>query len=143
MTDPTPNDDLFGDVTAFDRNMSVEDARVHDTLCAMQAPCGLVRLTEMMAAAGRRTLRGAAFHPPEVKRVLERLLASGHARRDVQGRVQAAAPHGMARFAEMMLDASRASLWFDAWCRLVQFDQAYSLGFQEEEQLAAAMRLVL
>ena len=25
----------------------------------------------------------------------------------------------------------------------MQFDQAYSLGFQEEEQLAAAMRLVI
>ena len=140
---PKTLDTSVGDVTAFDRHMTPEDALVHDTLCALQAPSGLVRLTEMMAAAGIRTLRGAAFHPPEVKRVLERLLASGHAKRDVQGRVRAAEPHGSARFAEMMRDAPRAKAWFEAWRKLVQFDQAYSLGFQEEEQLSAAMRLVI
>ena len=97
---PTPGSDSpVGDVTAYDRNMTAEDALVHDTLCALQAPTGLVRLTEMIAAAGIRTLRGAAFHPPEVKRVLERLLAGGHVPRDAQGRVRAAAPHGPARFA--------------------------------------------
>ncbi len=140
---PKTLDTSVGDVTAFDRHMTPEDALVHDTLCALQAPSGLVRLTEMMAAAGIRTLRGAAFHPPEVKRVLERLLASGHAKRDVQGRVRAAEPHGSARFAEMMRNAPRAKAWFEAWRKLVQFDQAYSLGFQEEEQLSAAMRLVV
>ena len=140
---PRSPDSVVGDVTAFDRNMTAEDALVHDTLCAMQAPTGLVRLAEMMAAAGIRTLRGAAFHPPEVKRVLERLLAGGHAKRDTQGRVRAAEPHGPARFAEMMRDAPRAKAWFEAWRKLVQFDQAYSLGFQEEEQLSAAMRLVI
>jgi len=132
-----------GDITAYDRNMTVEDALVHDTLCAMQAPTGLVRLTEMMAAAGVRTLRGAAFHPPEVKRVLERLLAGGHVTRDAQGRIRAALPHGAARFAELMRDPQRARAWFDAWRKLVRFEQVYSLGFQEEEQLAAAMRLVV
>ena len=132
-----------GDVTAFDRNMTEDDARVHDTLCAMQAPTGVVRLAEMMAAAGIRTQRGAAFHPPEVKRVLERLLSGGHATRDAQGRVRAAAPQGMARFAEMMADPARAKAWFEAWRKLVQFDHAYSLGYQEEEQLAAALRLVI
>ena len=116
--------------------MGVEDALVHDTLCALQAPTGLVRLTEMMAAAGIRTPRGAAFHPPEVKRVLERLLAGSHATRDPQGRVRAAAPHGPARFAEMLRDPLRAKAWFDAWRKLVQFEHSYSLGFQEEEQLA-------
>ena len=141
---PTPGSDSpVGDVTAYDRNMTAEDALVHDTLCALQAPTGLVRLTEMLAAAGVRTLRGAAFHPPEVKRVLERLLAGGHVLRDAQGRVRAAAPHGPARFAEMMRDPLRGKAWFDAWRKLVHFDQVYSLGFQEEEQLAAAMRLVI
>ncbi len=147
MTTP-PNPPLrpdtgVGDITAYDRHMTAEDALVHDTLCALQAPTGLVRLTEMMAAAGLRTLRGAAFHPPEVKRVLERLLAGGHATRDGQGRVRAAAPHGAARFAEMMRDGARATAWFEAWRKLVQFDKVYSLGFQEEEQLAAALRLVI
>jgi hypothetical protein len=140
---PTLRGSPTGDVTAYDRNMTAEDALVHDTLCALQAPTGVVRLTEMMAAAGIRTLRGAAFHPPEVKRVLERLLAGGHVSRDAQGRVRAAAPHGPARFAEMMRDPQRARAWFDAWRKLVRFDQVHSLGFQEEEQLAAAMRLVL
>ena len=140
---PSSTDADVGDVTAFDRNMTADDARVHDTLCAMQAPSGVVRLTELMAAAGIRTQRGAAFHPPEVKRVLERLLAGGHATRDAQGRVRAALPHGAARFAEMMRDPAQAKAWFDAWRKLVHFDQAYSLGFQEEEQLAAAMRLVI
>ncbi|HYN61263.1 MAG TPA: DEAD/DEAH box helicase [Rubrivivax sp.] len=140
---PPGTDTRVGDVTAYDRHMTAEDAMVHDTLCAMQAPTGLVRLTEMMAAAAIRTARGAVFQPPEVKRVLERLLAGGHAKRDAQGRFSAAAPHGAARFAEMMRDAARAKAWFDAWRKLVQFDQAYSLGFQEEEQLAAALRLVI
>jgi superfamily II DNA or RNA helicase len=139
---PPPSSDV-GDVTAFDRNMTADDAHVHDTLCVMQAPSGVVRLTELMAAAGIRTERGAAFHPPEVKRVLERLLAGGHATRDAQGRVRAAAPQGPARFAEMMRNPARANAWFDAWRKLVHFDHAYSLGFQEEEQLAAAMRLVI
>ncbi len=116
---------------------------VHDTLCALQAPTGMTRLSDMMTAAGLRTARGTAFNPIEVKRVLERLLAGSHATRDSQGRVRAAAPHGPARFAEMMRDPLRAQAWFDAWRKLVQFDQAYSLGFQEEEQLAAAMRLVI
>ena len=42
---PTYSGSPVGDVTAFDRNMTAEDAMVHDTLCAMQAPTGLVRLT--------------------------------------------------------------------------------------------------
>ncbi len=140
---PTYSGSPVGDVTAFDRNMTAEDAMVHDTLCAMQAPTGLVRLSEAMAAAGLRTLRGTGWHPNEVKRVLERLLAAGHATRDAQGRIRAAAPHGTARFAEMMRDPQRARAWFDAWRKLVQFEHVYSLGFQEEEQLAAAMRLVI
>ncbi|MGL6112954.1 MAG: hypothetical protein ACRC2B_22905, partial [Rubrivivax sp.] len=140
---PQPSTAGIGDVTAFDRNMTPEDALVHDTLCAMQAHTGLVRLTEMMAAAGLRTPRGTAFQPPEVKRLLERLLAGGHVTRDPQGRMRAAEPHGPARFVEMMRDAPRAKAWFEAWRKLVNFDQVYSLGFQEEEQLSAAMRLVI
>ena len=135
--------DAAGDVTTLDRNMGVEDAMVHDTLCALQAPTGMTRLSDMMTAAGLRTARGTAFNPMEVKRVLERLLAGSHARRDNQGRVGAAGPHGPARFAQMMREPKRAQAWFDAWRKLVQFEQAYSLGFQEEEQLAAAMRLVI
>ena len=135
--------DAAGDVTTLDRNMGVEDAMVHDTLCALQAPTGMTRLSDMMTAAGLRTARGTVFNPMEVKRVIERLLAGSHATRDSQGRVRAAAPHGLARFAEMMRDPRRAQAWFDAWRKLAQFDQAYSLGFQEEEQLAAAMRLVI
>ena len=86
---PTP----AGDVTTLDRNMASEDALVHDALCALQAPTGLVRLTDFLAAAGIRTQRGAAFHPPEVKRVLERLLAGSHVARDAQGRMRATPPH--------------------------------------------------
>ncbi len=132
-----------GDVTTLDRNMTPEDAQVHDTLCVLQAPTGMTRLSDMMTAAGLRTARGTAFNPAEVKRVLDRLLAGRHAARDHQGRVRAAEPHASARFAQLMRDPARATAWFDAWRKLVQFDQSYSLGFQEEEQLAAAMRLVI
>ena len=83
-----------GDVTTLDRNMTAEDALVHDTLCALQAPTGMTRLSDMMAAAGLRTARGTAFNPAEVKRVIDRLLAGSHAMRDAQGRVRAAEPHG-------------------------------------------------
>ena len=43
----------------------------------------------------------------------------------------------------MMRVPQQAKAWFDAWRKLTDFDRAYSLGFQEEEQLAAAMRLVI
>ena len=123
--------------------MGADDARVHDTLCALQAPVGLTRLSEMMAAAELRTERGSGFNPAEVKRVIDRLLAAGHATRDVQGRVRATLPHGHARWRTLMLEPQQARAWFDAWRKLVNFDRAYSLGFQEEEQLTAAMRLVI
>ncbi|MDE2299862.1 MAG: hypothetical protein KGK18_17055, partial [Burkholderiales bacterium] len=132
-----------GDVTTLDLTMGPDDARVHDTLCALQAPVGLTRLSEMMAAAGLRTERGSGFNPAEVKRVIDRLLAAGHATRDVQGRVRAALPHAQARWRELMRAPQPARAWFDAWRKLVNFDRVYSLGFQEEEQLAAAMRLVI
>ena len=144
---PTPSshavNPIAGDVTTLDRNMTAEDALVHDALCALQAPTGLVRLTEFLAAAGMRTPRGAAFHPPEVKRHLERLLAGSHVERDAQGRLRAAAPHGPARFAAMMRQPAQAQSWYAAWRKLVHFEHSYSLGFQEEEQLAAAMRLLI
>ena len=130
-------------LTALDRTMTSEDALVYDALCALQAPSGSTRVAEMLAAAGVRTERGAAFHQPEVKRLIDRLLAAGHATRDKQGRLSAAAPHGPARFAEMMREPARAEAWFEAWRKLTSFDHTYSLGFQEEEQLAAALRLVI
>ncbi len=132
-----------GDITTLDRTMRTDDAKVHDTLCVLQAPSGVTRLADMMTAAGLRTERGSGFNPVEVRGVVDRLLASGHATRDTQGRVRAAAPHAAARFRALMLDAPSASHWFNAWRKLVNFDQAYSLGFQEEEQLAAALRLVI
>ena len=88
-------------LTALDRTMTSEDALVYDALCALQAPSGSTRVAEMLAAAGVRTERGAAFHQPEVKRLIDRLLAAGHATRDKQGRLSAAAPHGPARFTEI------------------------------------------
>ena len=132
-----------GDVTTIDLTMTPEDATVHDTLCALQAPSGMQRVSDLITAVGGRTARGSAFNPMEVKRVTERLLAAGHATRDNQGRVQATGPHAAERFRSMMLDTVRGTAWFDAWRKLNDFDRAYSLGFQEEEQLAAAMRLVL
>jgi len=71
------------------------------------------------------------------------LLAARHATRDTQGRLRAVSPHAEARFRDMMLDPRQATAWFDAWRELCDFDRAYSLGFQEEEQLAAALRLVI
>ena len=141
--EPNASVATVGDVTDLDRSMGPDDALVHDTLCALQAPSGLTRVSDMMTAAGLRTERGSAFNPTEVRRVIDRLLAAGHATRDAQGRVRAALPHGAARFREMMRPPRRAQAWFEAWCKLIDFDRAYSLGFQEEDQLAAAMRLVI
>ena len=117
-----PNAVTVGDVTALDRTMDADDACVHDSLCALQAPSGLTRLSEMMTAAELRTRRGSAFHPAEVRRVVERLLAAGHATRDPQGRVRATAPHSQQRLREMLLDPVRARAWFSAWRRLNSFD---------------------
>jgi superfamily II DNA or RNA helicase len=136
-------DPAVGDVTTIDLTMTPEDAIVHDTLCALQAPSGMQRVSDLITAVGGRTARGTAFNPMEVKRVMERLMAAGHAKRDTQGRMRATLPHAAERFRSMMLDPVRATAWFDAWRKLNDFDRAYSLGFQEEEQLAAAMRLVL
>ena len=95
--------------------MRADDAQVHDTLCVLQAPSGVTRVADMMTAAGLRTERGSGFNPVEVRGVVDRLLASGHATRDTQGRVRAAAPHASARFRALMLDATSATAWFDAW----------------------------
>ena len=138
-----PTTATVGDITGLDRSMRTEDARVHDTLCALQAPSGLTRVSDMMTAAGLRTERGAAFNPVEVRRVVDRLLAAGHAARDPQGRVRATLPHGGARFRELMHSPQSAQAWFEAWRKLIDFERAYSLGFQEQDQLAAAMRLVI
>ena len=135
--------DAVGDVTRFDATLGRDDALVHDTLCALQAPSGLNRVSEMMAAAGFRTERGTAFDPTEVRGFIDRLLAAGHATRDKQGRISAAQPHGTARFREMMLEPRRAKAWFEAWRVISHFDHGFSLGFQEADQLAAALRLVI
>ena len=79
-----------GDVGARYRTMSHDGALVHDTPCALQAPSSLTRVVEMMAAADLRSQRGSAFNPPEVRRVIDRLLASRHATRDAQDRLRAA-----------------------------------------------------
>ncbi len=123
--------------------MGHDDALVHDTLCALQAPSGLSRVSDMMTAAGLRTQRGTGFSAAEVRRVIDRLLAGGHATRDTQGRLRPASPHGEARFGEMMRAPERAKAWFEAWRALTRFDQIYALGFYEQDQLAAALRLVI
>ncbi|MFZ2650656.1 MAG: hypothetical protein WA210_11190, partial [Burkholderiaceae bacterium] len=126
-----------------DPAMGEDDTSVHDTLCALQAPSGLNRLSETMAAAALRTERGSAFNPAEVRRSVDRLYAAGHVTRDAQARWSAAQPHAGARFRELMLEPRRAKAWFEAWRAVSRFDHAYSLVFQDEEQLAAAMRLVI
>ena len=127
----------------LDRNMGDDDARVHDALCILHAPSGVQRLADLMTAAELRTTRGTRFNPVEVRGHVDRLIAGGHAHRDPQGRLRATAPHAQARFRTLMRDADAARGWFDAWRRLVNFDKAFSLGYQEEEQLAAAIALVV
>ena len=141
--EPAPSVTDAGDLTAHDRTMGRDDALVHDTLCALQAPSGVTRLSDMMEVADLVTQRGTRFNTTEVRRVLDRLIAAGHATRDTQGRVRAVPPHAQARFRDMMLAPKRAAAWFDAWRKLTDFERAYSLGFQEEDQLAAALRLVI
>ena len=89
-----------GDITALDRTMDAEDARVHDTLCALQAPSGVTRVSEMMTAANLVTQRGSSFNPTEVRRVIDRLLAARLATRDTQGRLRAASPQARHAFAK-------------------------------------------
>jgi superfamily II DNA or RNA helicase len=132
-----------GDVQTLDKTMGPDDALVHDALCVMQAPTGMTRLSEMMTAAGLKTAHNTNFNPAEVRKAMDRLLASGHMRRDVQSRSHATAPHGPARFRQLMRDPAQAAMWFEAWRKLTNFDRTYSLGYQEEEQLAAALRLVI
>ena len=141
-TAPAASPPPVGDITAYDRTMDRDDALVHDALCALQAPCGITRVADLMTAAELRTQRGTAFNPMEVRRVVERLIDAQHVVRDAQNRVRAAQPHAGARLREMLRDPQRAAAWFDAWARLVNFDRAYGIGFQDTEQLAAAMRLV-
>ncbi|MEO7150650.1 MAG: SNF2-related protein, partial [Burkholderiaceae bacterium] len=138
-----PSDPPAGDVRTLDRSMGVDDARVHDALCVLHAPTGVQRLADLMMAAELRTERGTRFNPQEVRGHVDRLIESGHAHRDPQGRLRPTAPHAQARFRSLMRDPAAARAWFDAWRRLVSFDRAYSLGFQEEEQLAAAIALVV
>ncbi len=123
--------------------MGADDAQVHDALCILHAPTGVQRLSDLMLAAELRTERGTRFSPQEVRGHVERLIANGHAQRDPQGRLHAAAPHARARLHSLMRDPATARGWFEAWRRLVNFDRAFSLGFQEEEQLAAATALVV
>ena len=126
-----------------DRGLDPDDALVHDTLCALQAPSHVSRVVEMMAAAGLRTQRRTAFNPMEVRRSVDALVAAGHAQRDTQGRVHAVQPAAGERFREMMREPRAAKAWFEAWRDVNRFDHAYTLGYQDEEQLAAAMRLVI
>ncbi|MEO6410575.1 MAG: hypothetical protein ABIO45_17745, partial [Burkholderiaceae bacterium] len=132
-----------GDVRTLDRSMGADDAQVHDALCILHAPTGVQRLADLMTAAELRTARGTRFNPVEVRGVVDRLVAHGHAHRDLQGRLRGTEPHAVARFHSLMRDPVAARGWFDAWRRLVNFDRAFSLGFQEEEQLAAAIGLVV
>ncbi len=130
-------------LAALDVKAGRDEALVWDAICALQAPSGTTRISELLGAAGLRTERGAAFHSPDVKRVTDRLLEAGHVVRDVQGRLVAAAPHGMQRFLEMMREPARGKAWFDAWAKVFSFHHGYSLAFQEEVQLVAALRLVI
>ncbi len=120
-----------------------DDALVHDTLCALQAPSHVSRVAEMMAAAGLRTERNTAFNPMEVRKLIDALVAAGHATRDTQGRICAVQPRAGERFREMMREPRSAKAWFEAWRAVNRFEHAYTLGYQDEEQLAAAMRLVI
>ncbi len=133
-----------GDPAERDRTMRGDDALVYDTLCALQVPSAISRVSEMMAAASLQTGRGTAFNVNEVRLIVDRLRAAGHVTRDAQGRASAAEPHRGTRFREIMLDPRRAKKWFEAWRVVSRFDQSFgSLDFQDEEQLAAAMRLLM
>ncbi|MFN0299261.1 MAG: DEAD/DEAH box helicase [Burkholderiales bacterium] len=124
--------------------MREDDVLVYDTLCALQVPAAISRVVEMMAAASLQTGRGTAFNANEVRLIVDRLRTAGHVTRDAQGRVSAAEPHRGVRFREMMLDSRRAKKWFEAWRVMSHFDHSFgSLDFQDEEQLAAAMRLLM
>ncbi len=131
------------DATRLGSCLGHDIALVHDTLCALQAPSYVTRVAEMLAAAGLRTERGTAFNPMEVRKFVDALVAAGHAKRDTQGRVRAVEPAASERFRDMMLEPRRAKAWFEAWREVNRFDHAYTLGYQDEEQLAAAMRLVI
>ena len=129
-------------VTPLDRAL-VEIDLVYDALCVLQVPTGLNKVSEMMAAAGMRTLRGTSFNAAEVRRCVDQLQAAGRTARDIQGRVCLVQPQAIARFREIMLDSRRAAVWFQGWRAASGFEHPYGLQIREEEQLAAAMRLVI
>ncbi len=119
-------------------------ALAYDTLCAMQVPMGVTRLSEAMAAAGLRTARGTAFTPAELRRSIEHLLAAGLARRDSQSRLFAAAPAAQQRFRELMREPAQARGWFAAWRTLHDFDRGrYGMAFLDDAQVVASMRLLI
>ncbi len=131
------------DATRLRQGFARDDALTYDTLCALQAPAHVSRVAEMMAAAGLRTELNTPFNPTDVRRLVDALVSAGHAQRDTQGRVRAVQPGAGERFREMMREPSSAKAWFEAWRDVNRFDHAYTLGYQDEEQLAAAMRLVI
>jgi superfamily II DNA or RNA helicase len=124
-------------------DLNTDDAKVFDTLCAMQIPALVTEIVAMLSCAGLTMASGKAFNGNEVKRIGSALVAAGRAIADSQGRLSLAPALQASRFREMMVDRRLAKAWFDAWRQRSGFDTAYSLFLDQHEQLVAATRLVL
>jgi superfamily II DNA or RNA helicase len=116
---------------------------VFDALAFSQAPLTATQLIDLLAAAGSRTARGAAFHNAEVRRLLDELAELGLAARDERGRWSAARDAGWQRFRALVLDDTHREFWWQAWRKRHHFDRGWGMEIFDSATCAAAMRIVI
>jgi superfamily II DNA or RNA helicase len=116
---------------------------VFDALAFSQAPLTANQLIDLLAAAGSRTARGAAFHNAEVRRLLDELAELDLAARDERGRWGAPREAGWQRFRAIVLDDTRREFWWQAWRKRHHFDRGWGLEIFDSATCAAAMRIVI
>ena len=122
-------------------NLPPDRQTVFDALCFMQAPLNITRLGDLLSS--RRTVRGTAFHGPELRRLLGDLHLAGLASSTPQGQwfvpARLAGPH----FAALVQDDLTRQAWWLAWQRLVQFTSTWYLELFGDEAMVGAIRVVV
>jgi len=119
-----------------------DDDAVFDALAFAQAPCTVKQLAGLLAAAGRRTARGAGFHPPEVRRLLDGLAQGARVTHDERGRWRTEPAAGWARFRALVRDPASRERWWRAWRQAHDFDRAWRLEMFDVATYAGALRVV-
>ena len=114
-----------------------------DALAFSQAPLTTTQLIDLLAVAGLRTARGAAFHNTEVHQLLAELAERGLVARDDRGRWSVQREAGWQRFRAIVQDDTRRDFWWRAWRERHHFERAYSLEMFDTATCAGAMRVVI